>query len=270
MISFPNAKINLGLNIVNKRSDGFHDIETVFYPVKLCDILEIIISPNNKFFFQNSGIRIPGDPANNLCNKAFNLLAKDFRLQAVKIHVHKKIPIGAGLGGGSSDAAHTLLLLNKLFKLGLSIEELENYASRLGSDCAFFVDNKPKLGKGKGDKFSPVDLNLNGYYIVIIKPDFSINTAEAYSLVQPKLPDNHLSEIIMQKPETWKKLLFNDFEAPLSNENPEIATIKNNLYNLGALYTSMSGSGSVVYGIFKDKPNKHDFPDTYFIWEGYL
>lgn len=270
MISFPNAKINLGLYITGKRDDGFHNIETVFYPVSLCDILEIIVSPDNKFLFQSSGMTIPGDPDINLCVKAYNLLAHDFELVPVKIHLHKRIPVGAGLGGGSSDAAHTLILLNKIFKLDLSKIELKRYASELGSDCAFFIENKPKIGKGKGDELSPVRLDLNGYHMIIIKPDLTISTAEAYSLVSPKEEIYKPGELVSQSPEVWKDNLFNDFESPIFIKYPEIRELKEMLYDKGAVYAAMSGSGSAVYGIFKEKPDKSDFDETHFFWEGTL
>jgi len=270
MISFPNAKINLGLQITGKRDDGFHNIETVFYPIELSDALEIIIATNKNFQFQNSGLIIPGDPDKNLCVDAYNLLAADFKIPAVKIFLHKNIPTGAGLGGGSSDAAHTLILLDKIFSLGLGQEGLKNYARQLGSDCAFFIENKVTYAHERGDNFEPLEINLKGFHIIIIKPSFNISTKEAYSKVEVSTHKANLKHIIQQSVSSWKSNLHNDFELSIFEKHPDTSKIKEKLYDLGALYASMSGSGSAVYGIFKGKTNLRNFSPSYFCWEGVM
>ncbi len=268
MLSFPNAKINIGLTIVEKRKDGFHNIETVFYPIKLQDSLEIIkLSENKETVFNSYGNSIPGK-GTNLCVKAYELLKQDFKLLPVDIGLLKNIPIGAGLGGGSSDAAFTLKLLNELFELNLSVESLENYARLLGSDCAFFIRNKTVFASGKGDQFEEIDLSLHNYVIVLVNPCIHIGTAEAYSNTIPKKPKTSLQDLISLPIEEWKNNIKNDFEESIFPNYPQIAEIKNNLYNLGALYSSMSGSGSSVYGIFSSIPElKNVFPH-YFVWVG--
>ncbi len=270
MISFPNAKINLGLYITGKRKDGFHNIETVFYPIGLSDILEIIKAEDDKFQFQNSGLIIPGDPDKNLCIEAYNLLASDFNISAVKVYLHKKIPPGAGLGGGSSDGSHTLILLNQIFKLGLSNEELKDYARKLGSDCAFFIDNNVCYAYEKGDQFEPIGLSLKGYYLAVIKPHFTISTKDAYSNIKISQTNSTIKVAVQQKINSWKNNLQNEFEPSLFIKHPELSDIKKKLYEHGALYASMSGSGSAVYGIFKDKPNTMALSPSYFYWEGVL
>lgn len=250
MISFPNCKINIGLNVVEKRKDGFHNIETVFYPVSWCDALEII--PSKKLAFSSSGIKIPNDKKGNLCLRAYHLLAKDFKIPKVKIHLHKNIPIGAGLGGGSSDAAFTLKMLNEMFELKLKEKQLLNYASRLGSDCAFFILNRPVFAKGKGDELEEISLDLTKYKIVIVYPKINISTAEAYSGIIPKKSKTSLNEIIENKPiHQWKNFVCNDFEENIFKKSSRIARIKKQLEQAGAVYASMSGSGSGVYGIFE-------------------
>lgn len=253
MLVFPNCKINLGLSIVEKRNDGFHNIETVFYPIPLYDILEIIPSVDGNTVYNSSGILIPGNKDQNLCLKAYHLLKDDFDLVDVNIHLHKIIPIGAGLGGGSSDAAHTLILLNELFKLKLDNKQLFYYASKLGADCAFFIKNKPTLAFGKGDQFKDVNVSLTSCYIVIVKPEIHINTADAYAGVSPA---DHLFSIekLIEKPmNEWPFILRNDFENSIFANHPEIQKIKNTFYENGALYASMSGSGSSVFALF-EKP----------------
>jgi len=252
MISFPNAKINIGLNVVEKRLDGYHNLETVFYPVKLRDALEIVKS--DKTGFSASGITIDGDPELNLVMKAYRLLQKDFELSTVKIHLHKVIPFGAGLGGGSADAAFALKMLNDMFGLGLSTEKLEIYASKLGADCPFFIQNKPIFAHGIGDQFREIQLDLSGYEIVIVKPPLSVSTAEAYRNIQPKKADFDLKRITELSIEEWKEVVKNDFEASVFPGYPEIKVIKQKLYDAGAVYASMSGSGSAVFGIFRHLP----------------
>jgi 4-diphosphocytidyl-2-C-methyl-D-erythritol kinase len=252
MISFPHCKINLGLNVIAKRSDGFHAIETCFYPVPWTDILEIIIS--DKLGFTQSGISIPGKTEDNLCLRAYEILKKDFNLKPVKIHLHKMIPTGAGLGGGSSDAAHTLRLLNIIFGLALSVDQLKGYAAQLGSDCAFFIEDKPKIGTGRGEVLSDVSLSLKEKFIILVKPDVHVSTAEAYAGIKPHHADHSVHDLVSKTElEQWRRILKNDFEDSVFTKHPIIQDIKTTMYKRGALYASMSGSGSSVYGIF-DKP----------------
>lgn len=267
MVSFPNAKINLGLNVVNKRTDGYHDIETVFYPVKLNDAIEVIDKKNTHFSI--SGLGIEGDQENNLSIKAFHLLKKDFpRLPPVHLHLHKTIPMGAGLGGGSADGAFTLKLLNKKFGLGLSEKQLVDYSLQLGSDCPFFIANKPCFATGRGEILELIDLDLSKYKIVIVHPGVHVSTRWAFSTIKPVIPKKSIQEIIKQPIETWKQELKNDFEEPVFKKYSEIKKIKDDLYAAEAIYSSMSGSGSAVYGFFeKDKPLSLSFPRNYFIKE---
>jgi len=264
MISFPNCKINLGLKIIERRSDGFHNIESIFYPVNLTDVLEIIKSKDGIFSFQTGGIKVPGKNDDNLCKKAYEILCNDFPISPVKIFLYKKIPIGAGLGGGSSDAAHTILLLNKLFNLKLSLKKMENYARLLGSDCAFFIKNQPIFAYNKGDEFGEIKINLKNYFYAIVKPEIHINTSDAYSGIKPKLSKKTIIEITKSPIEIWKDKLTNDFEKTVFKQFPEINAIKTKLYQIGAIYSAMSGSGSAVYGIFDKKPDiKSFFPNCF-------
>lgn len=267
MISFPPCKINLGLNVVSKRSDGYHDIETCFYPVPWTDALEIVKA--DQFSFTSSGNSIPGDPANNLCIKAYELLRWDFNLSPVAIHLHKIIPTGAGLGGGSSDGVYLLRLLNQVFDLKLSNEKLKDYALKLGSDCPFFIEDRPMLGSGKGEILTDVSLNLPGNFLVLVKPDVHVSTAEAYAGVMPVRPLITIKEILEKTPTAqWKDHLKNDFEESVFKRHPLIGEIKQKLYQHGAVYASMSGSGSAIFGIF-EKPVEIqiEFPDTIY-WAG--
>ena len=257
----------MGLSVKGKLPDGFHTIESIMYPVPLNDILEIIISPKGKYSFHTSGLEIPGNPDNNLVVKAYRLLQKDFDLPAVEIHLHKSIPMGAGLGGGSSDGAFTIKLLNSLFNLQLNNVEMRNYASKLGSDCPFFIENRPVLATGKGDVFENIEIDLTGYNFVIVKPGIHIDTAEAYSMIKPAQNKTSLKEIVGEPPEKWKGLLKNDFERPVFQRYPAIKEIKDKLYEMGALYASMSGSGSAVYGIFKERPDAKGRFEGCFVWE---
>jgi len=270
MIVFPNCKINLGLHIVRKRADGFHDLETIFYPVRFNDILELI--PDREtiggpVFYSQTGIQIMGEPADNLCVKAYQLLKIDFPLlPPVKMHLHKVIPTGAGLGGGSADAAFTLQLLNDYFKLGLSTDQLLHYALTLGSDCPFFILNKPAYATGRGEILEPVTVDLTGHTLVIVNPGIHVPTAKAFSGVRPTEPEKTLKAIITQPISRWADELVNDFEKSIFYEYPEIAAIKEELYRAGASYASMSGSGSTVYGLFPDgKPLILNLPPEYFI-----
>lgn len=250
MIAFPNAKINLGLRVLKKRNDGYHDIETVFYPVKWRDALEIVNANDNKFHLTQTGLQIDAAAENNLCAKTWKLMHDKFKIPSVHIHLHKVIPTGAGLGGGSSDAAETIKLLNKLFELKLNNEELEEITSDIGSDGAFFIKNKPVLARGRGNIFSGAEIDLSNYKIVIVKPPVAVSTAEAYKKITPN-EANSLTEVIKLKPEYWKDKLINDFELPVFKMHPGIGKIKNKLYKAGAVYASMSGSGSAVYGLFE-------------------
>lgn len=253
MVWFPTAKINLGLYVLRKRPDGFHDISTCFYPVNWNDILEII--PAGEFSFTSSGLPIPGDKEDNLCIKAYNLLQIDYNLPPVNIHLHKIIPMGAGLGGGSSDAAFTLKGLNELFELELKIEDLQFYAQQLGSDCSFFLYNQPMIASGRGDELKALDLSISGFKLVIVYPEIHVNTASTYASLKPLDDRVALEKILQQDIGTWKEHLFNDFEKNVFELYPQIRTIKEKLYNAGAVYSSMSGSGSAVYGFFKVIPD---------------
>ncbi len=252
MVVFPNAKINIGLNVVEKREDGFHNIESIFYPVtNLFDVLEIVANSENQLEFTSSGIEIPGDSKSNLCLKAYYLLKKDFEIPFVKIHLHKVIPIGAGLGGGSSDAAFMLKALNELFSLDINNEQLINYARKLGSDCAFFIENKPVYAFNKGDEFEQIELDLSDSFIKIECPDIHISTAEAYHHIVPKRSEQNLKELIKTPIRNWNSVITNDFEKSIFPHYKTIEELRNQFYTKGALYASMTGSGSAVYGIFE-------------------
>jgi 4-diphosphocytidyl-2-C-methyl-D-erythritol kinase len=253
VVSFPNCKINLGLNIISKRPDGFHDLETVFYPIAINDVLEIVQQHETTGInFTATGLPIDGDTASNLCIKAYHLLKKGFpNLPAINMHLHKNIPMGAGLGGGSADGAFALKMLNEKCGLNLSEHQLIQYALQLGSDCPFFILNQPCFAEGRGEKLQPLSLDLSAYQFVIINPGIHINTGWAFSQLAPKQAAKPVKAIIAQPIDTWQKELVNDFEAPVFSAHPEIRTIKENLYTQGAVYASMSGSGSTVYGIFE-------------------
>jgi 4-diphosphocytidyl-2-C-methyl-D-erythritol kinase len=248
MILFPNAKINIGLNILSKREDGYHNLETIFYPINWKDSLEIIKSRDQKF--TSSGIQIPGE--GNLCQDAYDLLNQDFDLENVHIHLHKNIPIGAGLGGGSSDAAFTLVGLNNLFDLKLTKTQLKKYAIQLGADCPFFIDNKPCLAKGIGEKLSEINIDISNVFLLVATPNIHISTAMAYSKVVPSIPKNSLSSLVSESICSWK--MQNDFEKGVFKLEPKIKGLKDEMLDNGALYSSMSGSGSSVFGFFKQKP----------------
>lgn len=266
MIAFPPAKINLGLQVIEKRADGFHNLETVFYPIEWCDILEIVKTP--EFNFSQSGLIIDGDKNKNLCVKAYDLLKQDFDLSQVHIYLHKIIPMGAGLGGGSSDAAYTLQLLNNIFCLNLSQTQLSEYAIRLGSDCAFFLNDKPLFAKGRGELLSPISVSLKNYFIALIMPSVNVSTAEAYQNIVPKKPVNQLSTIVQSPINEWKNKLTNDFETSVFKKYPIIKEIKEKLYASGAIYASMSGSGASVFGIFKEEKNLSAIFNDCCVWQG--
>lgn len=271
MLTFPNAKINIGLNIIEKRGDGFHNIESVFYPIELKDALEVARDKDagsTGIRFSSSGIPIPGSSHENLCVKAYDLISKDYPLPPVKAHLHKAIPIGAGLGGGSADAAFFIKLLNDHFELGLAWGELHHYARQLGSDCSFFITNKPAFAEGRGDTYERIDLDLSKYFIAVVYPNIHIGTAEAYSGVKPKKPSYSLEQTILEKPvEEWKEIVHNDFEDSVFVKYPAIRSIKEKLYDRGALYASMSGSGSSVYGIFEKKIDLRDEFSMYQVFD---
>lgn len=270
MIVFPNCKINLGLNITGKRPDGYHNLQSVFIPVPLQDALEIIPAPNaaTPVTFTCTGLPVAGDEAHNLCIKAYHLLKTGFpQLPPIAMHLHKAIPMGAGLGGGSADGAFTLQLLNNRFKLGLTEEQLIQYAIQLGSDCPFFIINKPCYTEGRGEVLTPITLPLEGYTIVLVNPGIHVPTGWAFSQLTPGMPQHPVQQAVQQPVEEWRHLISNDFEAPVINAHPELKHIKDALYSLGAVYASMSGSGSTFYGLFKTPPEiKADvFPEHYFI-----
>jgi len=252
MISFPNAKINLGLNILSKRTDGYHDIESCLYPVPFTDVLEII--PSNQFSFTNSGLVVDNDCGDNLCIKAYKLIQSGYDIPTVSMHLHKVIPMGAGLGGGSSDAAFTLKMLNELFELRITNDQLKEFAAELGSDCPFFIDNQPALATGTGTALSLIPLALKGKYLVLVFPGLSISTAEAYANVKSDKPSVELKEVLKLPITGWKDQLQNDFEASIFPNHPLLSKVKEQLYDQGATYAAMSGSGSTLFGIFDHKP----------------
>lgn len=257
MITYPNAKINIGLNITERRPDGYHNIESVFYPINLQDAVEIKTiegeEPQGGYKLKVSGTILDGTPDDNLVVKAYKLLRKDFNFPAQKIHLYKHIPVGAGLGGGSSDAAAIIKMLNEKFALGLTSEKMQNYAVQIGADCPFFINNTPVFATGIGNIFTPIEFSLHGKNIILVKPDIFVSTRDAYALVKPSPAAIPLTEAIKQPISEWKQIITNDFEKSVFAKYPEIAAIKDKLYDMGALYASMSGSGSAVYGIF-DSP----------------
>src|SRR5690554_2946905 len=265
MLLFPNAKINLGLRITGKRKDGYHDIETCMFPIPLHDALEIILA--NKTSFSFSGISIPGDAKDNLILKAYQLLKKDFNdLTPIAVHLHKAIPVGAGLGGGSADAAFALKLMNNLFDLILEDWFLEDYAAQLGSDCPFFIENTPKIATGRGEILSPIALDLTGKWLILVNPNLHIGTKEAYVGVVPKKPTEDLREILADT-SVWKDRLKNDFEDRIFQKYPLIQSIKESLYEQGAFYAAMSGSGSTVFGLFDQEPEMSFSGKGYFVFK---
>lgn len=263
MISFPNAKINIGLLITGKRPDGFHNLETVFFPVGWSDALELAYS--EELSFTLSGIEIAGPADSNLVMKAYRLLCDDFDLPPLRIHLHKQIPFGAGLGGGSADGAFMLRMLNKTFDLNIPHEKMIEYAARLGSDCPFFLINRPVFATGRGEIMTPVDVSLKGLSLFMVKPPMEVATAAAFRNVVPQQPEISLQELIQCPVTEWKDIIFNQFEASVFPQYPQIEAVKNQLYSLGAVYASMSGSGSCVFGLFVDLPEqiKTFFPSTY-------
>ena len=263
MINFPCAKINLGLNIVSKRPDGYHNLETVFYPVNLTDALEIKLMgeefpSDTPCDLKVTGNAIECDESQNLVVKAYDVLARDFNIPRVHAHLYKRIPSQAGLGGGSSDAAFMIRLLDERFRLNIGNAEMERYAAKLGADCAFFITAEPSFATGIGNILEPADgveEQLHGRYIAIVKPDVQVSTKKAYSHISPATPPKNCKQIVRQPIETWRSELTNDFEQPVFRMCPLLSTIKDKLYSLGAIYAQMSGSGSAMYGIFNERPD---------------
>lgn len=265
MIVFPNAKINIGLFVTSVREDGYHNIETLFYPVySLYDVLEVIRNNGKEDEFSSSGIEIDSAPADNICIKALNLMRQDAGIPPLKIHLHKNIPIGAGLGGGSADASFMLKLLNEQFSIGMSNSMLEKLAAGLGADCPVFIENKAVLARGTGNEFHPIECNLDGLWLNLVVPKIHITTAQAYRGVSPAQAAMPLSMLIKRPTEQWKDGVTNDFERSIFKTHPSIEEIKNKMYQNGALYASMSGSGSAVYGIFREKQDIK-WPEDYFV-----
>ena len=271
MICFPNAKINIGLNIVSERSDGYHDIETLFYPVNIQDVLEItlrkVIRPSRPLLYKMmengtyyedercsltiKGNMLPGDPKDNLVVRAFRMLSEDFDIPPVDIMLYKHIPSGAGLAGGSSDCASLIKMVNRRFGLRMKSSCMERYAARLGADCAFFVRNTPVIATGIGNIMTPFNLSLKGYALLLVKPDIDVSTKEAYSLVTPSTPEESLSDVLRLPVPEWRGIVKNDFEKSIFALHPEIGVLKEKMYDIGAEYAAMSGSGSTVYGLFR-------------------
>lgn len=270
MLFFPNAKINLGLQILRKRADGFHDIASLFYPIDWQDVLEILPLEAGDTSFQSTGITIPDDGKENLCMRAYKLIQVDYQIPAVLMHLHKNIPIGAGMGGGSADASFVLTGLNKIFDLQIPTDTLLAYASRLGSDCAFFIENKAQLAQGRGELLTPEAPNLSGTHLLVVYPNLHITTAEAYQGVSPRLPVLPLDEAMHLPKEDWEKYIHNDFEDSLFKKYPTLPAIKAKLYEKGAFYASMTGSGSAIFGLFEAEVGKamvSEF-ENYTTWKG--
>lgn len=272
MVTFPNAKINLGLDVVAKRPDGYHNLETIFYPVPLQDILEITVTEEEgapDYTFKMHNAVFEGDNNDNLVVKAYKILAADHKLPKVEMSLYKNIPTGAGLGGGSADAAFALKMLNEIACLNLSDEQLEAYAARIGADCAFFIKNTPAYATGIGNILSPTVCSISGYHLVLVKPDIHISTKEAYSLVTPAAAETPLTEIAELAVEEWKGKMKNDFEKSVFANHPQMKKIKEELYNMGAVYASMSGSGSAFFGLFTGQQNIEDIEEKFpgmFCW----
>jgi len=270
MINFPFAKINLGLHVVEKRVDGFHAIETLFYPVALHDVLEVL--PSDIFSIRLYGLHVEGNAEENLCVKAYRLLQEKFKIPPVSIHLYKNIPTGAGLGGGSSDGAAMLKILNDLFSLQLSVEQLEFYAAQLGSDCPFFIHQKPMFATGRGEVLSVSEINLQSYFIVLAKPSLFVSTADAYSGVTPKQPKQPLLQKLSVPIDQWKNELVNDFEISVFEKFPLLAQLKQQFYNAEATYAAMSGSGATIFGLFDNEEKAINAAQQipHVIWHGAL
>ena len=271
MITFPVAKINLGLNVVEKRADGYHNLQTVFYPVPIMDALEIV--PMSDGFpsdvdcdLKVTNITIEGDEQRNLVVRAYQLLKTDYpELPRVHAHLWKGIPTQAGMGGGSSDCGYMIRLLNETFDMGLSSEQMQQYAARLGADCAFFIESRACYAEGIGERLQPIDLDLSGWHIGVVRPDIPVPTKEAFSRIHPHYPALNCRDVVKQPVETWRDRLTNDFEESVFVLHPEIGAVKEQLYKMGATYAAMSGSGSALFGLFKEEPDalRQTFPDMF-------
>jgi 4-diphosphocytidyl-2-C-methyl-D-erythritol kinase len=275
MLTFPNAKLNLGLYVTERRPDGYHTLESVFLPLPWTDVLEVLPAPKGQetTSLTLTGRPIPGDPATNLCLKAYELLKADYpQLPAAQMQLHKLVPIGAGLGGGSADAAFALRAVSEVFGLNLPADTLENYARRLGADCAFFIRNQPRLALEKGDVFEDITLNLAGTACMVVYPGLHISTAEAYARIVPQAPKYPLREALAHPMATWRTTVSNDFETALAPAHPVLTGIKQQLYAAGATYASLSGSGSAVYGLFEGvgEAPALTWPTEYVVWRGQL
>lgn len=265
MINFPNAKINLGLHILGKRGDGYHDIETFIYPIPWYDILEIV--PSEKEYITTSGIHFPNKPTSNLCWKAYQILKDEYDLPPIRIHLHKIIPPGAGLGGGSADGAFTLTMLNSIFSLRLSAKTLEQFASKIGSDCPFFISNSPAIATGTGTQLKPVKLDLTSVFLVAVYPQIYISTSDAYNMISIHGNSPKIEDILDQQRKEWMHSLENHFESYVIGMHPELGELKEFLYKSGAWYASLTGSGSVVYGLFDKQPRIINLPKNYIIFK---
>ncbi|MDD6802970.1 MAG: 4-(cytidine 5'-diphospho)-2-C-methyl-D-erythritol kinase [Prevotellaceae bacterium] len=264
MINFPIAKINLGLNVVSKRDDGYHNLETVFYPVPIKDALEVFPMEDGfpsdvRCDLKVTNLFIDGDEQKNLVVKAYNMIAQDYELPRVHVHLYKHIPTQAGMGGGSSNCAYMIRLLNEMFSLGMSDEKMIGYAARLGADCAFFIKAQPAYAEGIGEKLQPISIDLSGYKMLVVRPNIPVSTKEAFSLITPQVPKKNCLDIVRQPIETWKDELVNDFERSVFAIHPEIGRLKEMMYEQGAVYAAMSGSGSSVFGLFSDTPDEKSF-----------
>lgn len=264
MINFPIAKINLGLNVVSKRDDGYHNLETVFYPVPIKDALEVFPMEDGfpsdvRCDLKVTNLFIDGDEQKNLVVKAYNMIAQDYELPRVHVHLYKHIPTQAGMGGGSSDCAYMIRLLNEMFSLGMSDEKMIGYAARLGADCAFFIKAQPAYAEGIGEKLQPISIDLSGCKMLVVRPNIPVSTKEAFSLITPQVPKKNCLDIVRQPIETWKDELVNDFERSVFAIHPEIGRLKEMMYEQGAVYAAMSGSGSSVFGLFSDTPDEKSF-----------
>lgn len=264
MINFPIAKINLGLNVVSKRDDGYHNLETVFYPVPIKDALEVFPMEDGfpsdvRCDLKVTNLFIDGDEQKNLVVKAYNMIAQDYELPRVHVHLYKHIPTQAGMGGGSSNCAYMIRLLNEMFSLGMSDEKMIGYAARLGADCAFFIKAQPAYAEGIGEKLQPISIDLSGCKMLVVRPNIPVSTKEAFSLITPQVPKKNCLDIVRQPIDTWKDELVNDFERSVFAIHPEIGRLKEMMYEQGAVYAAMSGSGSSVFGLFSDTPDEKSF-----------
>jgi 4-diphosphocytidyl-2-C-methyl-D-erythritol kinase len=266
MIAFPNAKINAGLRIIEKLPSGYHSLKSLMIPTKFCDILEFV--PSDKDEFVTSGIPVPGKKEENIVLKTLFLLRQHFQIPALKIHLHKVIPMGAGLGGGSADAAFFLKTINDFFSLGMDTDQQEAMIAKIGSDCSFFIRNKPAIISGTGDKISVYPLHIENYYLAIAYPGFAISTAEAYAGITPGKEEIPLREVIDKGIKNWDAILKNDFEESLFPRYPQLKEIKEEFYSNGAVYASMSGSGSSIYGIYEKKPEFTSRLKKFIVYDG--